>query len=513
MRLAVFKPGMTTLPRLHRALAGLAAALGVLTLCSTASADPEKVDFFSAPYELSGALGPAGREETLTELDALGVGVVRTVVYWRQIAPSPDASSMPAGFDPRDPKTYGANGANWGQVDAVVRGATARGMEVSLVLSGQPPTGRVPRWASRDPVTQSDPDPAKFADFAYAVGRRYGGVAGSIGYARYISIWNEPNLTLFLNAASSRAPGSAVPALYRQLIAAGQTGLSSAGWRGVLLIGETAPTGGGKKALDPVPFFRRTLCLDKRFRPTGGCPDVAAAGWAHHPYSFAIPPFRPPFYRGQISFANQHLLQRGINRARRAGVLLPGAGLWDTEFGYPVKPATFVGVSPRRQAEYNAIAEYIAYRSPGVASFAQYLLRDDRAGFGPLGAFASGLCEFGVPAESLYAGDRICRPAFAGFRTALVARSRGRCVSRARGICAQRKQTARVQLWGHIRPATSPTEVVVRYRDRSGGTRSLTPVTTDAAGYFSFKAKNRSGRRWSISWNGFDGPFVRPYAF
>jgi len=353
-----------------------------------------------------------------------------------------------------------------------------------------------------------------FGDFAYSVGRRYGALAGSVAHVGYISIWNEPNLSLFLNPGPGKGPAS-VPVLYRQLIASGSAGLSAAGWSGVLLGGETGPTGAGRKALDPIPFFRRTLCLDKRFRPTGGCPGLEVDGWAHHPYSFGIPPYKLPYYRGQISFANQRILVRGIKRARLAGLLPSGAALWNTEFGYPAKPETFFGVAPRRQAAFNSIAEYIAYHSPSVASFAQYLLRDDPPANGPAGVFASGLCAPSTPVDSLYTGaaPRGCRPAFAAFRTPLVVRSRGRCLTRTQRECSKRAPTARVEIWGHVRPASTPTEVLIRYRDRRGPRRPLRSVTTDSAGYFSFKAKNRRGRRWSISWNGFDSPFVRAYAF
>ena len=181
-----------------------------------------------------------------------------------------------------------------------------------------------------------------------------------------------------------------------------------------------------------------------------------------------------------------------------------------------MKPPSFFGVSPRRQAEFNAIAEFIAYHSPGVASFAQYPLRDDRAGIGPAGSFSSGLCPANIAPDAIYAGGAAavgCRPALDSFRAPLVVRAHGRCLERTRGACSARKPGARVQIWGHVRPVSSPTEVAIRYRDRRGSAHLLRTLTTDGAGYFSFRAKNHLHRKWCLTWNGLSGPFVRPYAF
>ena len=50
-----------------------------------------------------------------------------------------------------------------------------------------------------------------------------------------------------------------------------------------------------------------------------------------------------------------------------------------TEFGIMSKPNRYQGVPSRKQAEYDAIAERIAWSNPRVASFSQYLLKDDPA--------------------------------------------------------------------------------------------------------------------------------------
>ena len=130
-----------------------------------------------------------------------------------------------------------------------------------------------------------------------------------------------------------------------------------------------------------------------------------------------------------------------------------------------------------------------------------------------LDSFASGLCPTNTP-ESLYAGQGIgCKPAFAAFRTPLVARARGRCLARTERGCMRRTTPRRVTIWGHVRPAQGPTAVQIRYRDRGGAPRHLRSVVTDSLGYFTFKVPNRRGRRWQAVWEGLKGPLVRAYGF
>jgi hypothetical protein len=492
--------------RLRCPLAGtlLAGALLSLTFSASAGASHDQVTFFDASNELSGQFGASARTKSLDEMQHLGVDVIRYEVYWRLLAPSPDAASPPAGFDPRNPLTYGLAGANWAPLDAVVEGAAARGLSVAFVLSGSPPDGKVPRWASRDPNgTQSDPSPGAFGDFAYAVGKRYGGGPGSVGNVRYISVWNEPNSATFLRGAAGQG-AAAIPPLYRQLVSSAGAGLSAAGWPGKLLIGELGPTG-TSKLRKPLRFLRATLCLNRNYKSVGGCAKLDVDGWAHHPYSFGRAPFQPVLNPEQISFANLRVLQRALAKARRAGAL-SGARLYVTEFGYPSRPDSSIGVSQRLQAEYISIAEYLAYKNPGVASYAQYLMRDDPPG-GPASGFTSGLCPHSAPDNAATRNGAGCKPAYAAFRTPLVVRARA---CHKKGCAAA--VSGPVTIWGRVRPATGPTQVTILFRD-GGPAKVLRTVRTDSAGYFQFRAKAKPGRVWRTSWNGFKGPFVRAYRF
>jgi hypothetical protein len=369
-------------------------------------------------------------------------------------------------------------------------------MKVSLVLSGAPPSGRVPRWASQDPNgSQSAPSPGAFSDFAYAVGKRYGGGPGSVGTAAYVSIWNEPNSPTFLRPKAGQGPAQVI-ALYRQLIVGGQQGLAAAGYPGRILAGEVGPIAKDRRR-DPLNFTRAVFCLSRHGKRVGACPRLDISGWSHHPYLFSRPPFLKPFGGRQVSFANLRSMQKLVDRAKKTGAISPSAQFYVTEFGFPSRPDAPIGVPRQQQAEFISIAEYLAYRNPGLASFAQYLLRDDPRGSAAYG-FASGLCPANSP-DTHYVGTGFgCKPAYAAFRTPLVARARS---------------AKRVTIWGYVRPATGPTTVRIRFRDRGGRARPLRKVTTNAAGYFQFGAPNKPGRRWGVALGKLKGPLVRAYAF
>jgi hypothetical protein len=476
-------------------LGALAAAIGALAFASPASASHNQVTFFDASNQLAGQYGAGARTRALDELAALGVDVVRFQVYWRQVAPGADQTAPPAGFNPRDPLTYGTNGANWEPIDTVVKGAMARGMKVSLVLTGAPPSGSVPRWASQDPNgSQSAPSPGAFADFAYAVGKRYGGGPGSVGTAAYVSIWNEPNSPTFLRAKAGGGAAQVI-ALYRQLIVAGQQGLAAAGYRGTILAGEVGPIAKDRRR-DPLNFTRAVFCLNRGGKRVGGCPRLEIGGWSHHPYLFSRAPYLKPFGGRQVSFANLGSMQKLVGQARRTGAISSTAQFYVTEFGFPSRPDAPIGVPRRQQAEFISIAEYLAYNNPGLASYAQYLLRDDPRGSLAYG-FSSGLCPANIALTGPAGAGVGCKPAYGAFRTPLVVRA----------VSAKR-----VTIWGYVRPATGPTTVAIRFRD-GGGARPLRTVRTNAAGYFQFSAKNKPGRLWGVSWNRLKGPLVRAYRF
>ncbi len=453
--------------------------LGVLAAPAGASASSSQFTVFDAPRELKGD-DAALRAQTLDELQALGVQWLRVTLYWKDVAPEPEATRAPV-FDERDPD----EGYVWGRYDPVIREARARGMQILLTVSGP-----VPRWATRtkkDFVTE--PSPLRFERFTTAVGRRYGDDVS------FWAVWNEPNQPNFL-LPQFRNGRPASPAIYRRLFQAADRGLRAGGQGDdPLLAGETAPRG-TRLVVAPVTFLRGTLCLDAQFRRSSRCGRLPADGWAHHPYTTQAGPWFVPGRSTDVTIGVLGRLSSALARAERAGALRADTGIYITEFGVQSEPDPNVGVSQTAQAEYRSIAERIAARNPRVKSFAQYLMRDDfpRENLPEsrrYSGFESGLRGSGGEAKLAYEGFRLPLVALRGSR--------------------------RTTLWGLVRPAAGATTVTLEYRDRGGAWRRLKAKTTTDRGTWATTTALRASRRYRVRWTApdgteFVGPSTRSYA-
>jgi hypothetical protein len=226
-------------------------------------------------------------------------------------------------------------------------------------------------------------------------------------------VWNEPNFPSWLYPQRKRVgrhglvPAS--PRLYRNLVEAAYHGLASTGHASdEILLGETAPLGAGlrprrrplSKTMAPLMFLRELYCLNRRYRSyrgraarRRGCPTNAAArgrfvathpglfnatGWAHHPYSIASKPTWKDRYRDAVTLGSLRRLTRALDRVFFRWREHDPRPVYITEYGYQTNPPDrYVGVSWLRQAVWMSWAEYLAFRNPRVASFAQFLLVDD----------------------------------------------------------------------------------------------------------------------------------------
>ncbi len=359
-------PRLRKLLRAVLALSVLGAALGTSALASTG-----QVTYFEAPKLL---LTPSTRPSTIATLQRLGVSALRVELSWHEVAPRANSVHKPS-FDATEPGAY-----HWGQYDALIEEAHRLGWKVLLTV-----TSPVPRWATGEPrhdnlVTR--PSSLQFERFMTAVGRHYG------GEVQLFSIWNEPNHHEFLAPQFNRNGSPASPRLYRSLYQAGYAGLQAAGIaQPAVLIGETAPEGEsyvrtpvGAHAgynMSPLLFLREALCLSGSWHRARSCGALPTAGWGVHPYPNAIGPLRQPRNPETISIATLYKLTAALDRAARAGALPAHLPVYITEYGIMSKPNLYQGVPAAEQAEWDAISERIAYVNPRVASFSQYLLKDD----------------------------------------------------------------------------------------------------------------------------------------
>jgi hypothetical protein len=442
---------------------------------SEALASHNEAVYFEGSTILSSA---STRERAVAQLQHLGVSALRVELYWVDVAPAAKSATRP-NFDATNPVNY-----NWRGYDWLLAKAKELHWPVLLTV-----TGPVPKWATashRDFLTR--PDPAQFEQFMTAIGRHY---ASEVAF---YSIWNEPNHPAFLRPQFNTNGTPASPRIYRALYQAGYAGLKAAGLASPqVLMGETAPTGftkvnvrrEGKNALlhdvAPLAFLREALCLNSHYRKAGSCGPLPAAGYAHHAYTNAAGPFYRPPERDDVMIGVLGRLTRALDLAAGAGAVPAHLPIYLTEFGVQSRPNRFLGVPVAQQAEYDAIAERIAWSNPRVAAFSQYLLRDDPLGGRPGASVHGGTIGFQTGLQYVSGKPK---PLYFGWPVQLVVSRRGHGVS----------------LWGHVRPTAGATQVTVLVQ-RTGARRyrTLKSVTTDNLGYWSFSSPVR-GAHWRVRW-------------
>jgi hypothetical protein len=470
---------------LSTALVTIVLSVVLWTIPARSLADRQQVVFFEAPSQL---LNPAKRSQAIEQLQGLGVKALRVELHWYDVAPDTNSVHRPT-FDAENPASY-----DWGQYDALISEAQRLKWKILLTV-----TSPVPRWATashRDLVTR--PDDQAFEEFMTAVGRHYGSEVS------LWAIWNEPNVPGWLAPQFNANGTPASPRIYRGLFEAGYAGLTAAGLQSPkVLFGETAPFGtdavdagreGVEREVAPLEFLRGALCLNGAYRKSASCGMLSIYGYAHHPYTYpAVPgPYYRPANPDEVPIGALSRLSHALELASHARAIPAHVPIYLTEYGVQTKPNP-LGVSPATQAEDDAISERLAWENPDVASFSQYLLRDERSS-GRFSGFRTGLeTASGAP-----------KPLYYGFAVPLTVTSK-----RVRGAVG-------FSLWGLVRPATVATDV--RVLVRPAGTkryRTLRVVRTDAAGYWRLRSSVR-GSAWRVSWRSpsgllYNGPPIRAF--
>jgi hypothetical protein len=442
------------------ALLTAAALLGAGALSAApAFASHAETVFFEAPRDLQG-VSATQQAAAFRQLQSLGVRALRVVLYWRAVAPSPNHRHRPS-FNQANPMAY-----HWGSYDAVINKAVALHWKILLTV-----TGPVPRWATpHGEDIYSSPSTSDFALFMEAIGKRYG------RQVKRFSIWNEPNQPGFLRP--QYVHGKLASALiYRGLFLAGYAGLKASGnFAGMtVLMGETSSVAVKTQSVPaPLAFLRGVLCLNSSYRPLGHCARLPADGYAQHPYTSSRGPFwTPP--TDDVTINTMGRLVTALDRAAAAGEIRAGLPVSVTEFGVASVPNPYVGVSLAKQAEFDAVSEYMAWSNPRIASFSQYALRDDHPAGGRVVGAQSGL--------ETYKGR--VKPIYDGFRLPLVVI----------------RTTTGVSLWGLVRPATAATTLTVQYSSNGGRSwHGLAGARTAADGTWSATGRFVARRLWRVRW-------------
>jgi hypothetical protein len=259
---------------------------------------------------------------------------------------------------------------NWTGYDALLRAASAKGINVQLVL-----TAPAPAWATGNHKVGVDRPKAKaFKVFAKAAAEHF---AGRV--QRY-SIWNEPGHRGWLS------PIKKSPALYRGLYTAAYSAIKKADPNAKVFIGETSPFQLGKKgknAWSPLKWLRAVTCAKTNYKRARNCATLLTDGYAHHPYDFAHKPTYKYPGRDNVTVSTLGRLTGALTKLRKSNLLTTPTGgtpfIYLTEYGY--FGSGKYRLSRKKQGSYLVTGFKIAQKNPRVKQMLQYLLAQPRGNF------------------------------------------------------------------------------------------------------------------------------------
>jgi hypothetical protein len=387
-------------------------------------------------------------------MQAAGAQYVRIMVQWSAIAPA----TPPEGFVASDPTSPGYS---WDALDETVEAADSAGLTPILDISG------APRWAYKTlpgSVNGGTPRASDLGDFATALATHYNGLTVGVPAEHVFQVWNEANLSLYLNPVSG--------SVYRGMVNAVADAVHGVDPANLLVAGDLDPFGHptSKKqkwySVAPLAFMRSLLCLSKGVHPHATCKaPVRFDVWSHHPYTFGGP-FGHARKADDVELGDlprmRALLKAGV-RLHHIVSAHP-VQFWVTEFGWDTNPPRPHAASLSLAARWTAESLHQMWLS-GVTLVTWFLLED----YPSPSPYQSGLF---FHASSLSSAKP--KPGLTAFRFPFVAYlgSRGS-----------------VSVWG--RDATSDRETVtIQLRHgTSGSWRTVALVGANANGIFEMTLK------------------------
>lgn len=440
----------------------LVAALGLLgfglSASSASAARPLELGF--AGYTDDLYFDPAVRDLWLNRTVAAGASTVVLGANWVDIAPS----DRPAGFDPRNPNDPAYS---WDSLDVGVRAATAKGLQVMILVN------KAPRWAEGPDRPQNDtplgtwkPDPEELGSFGTAIATRYSGryvdpaapSAGPLPPVRLWGLWAEPNLWVNLTPQFDENNNRASPEHYRRMLAAFYPAVKEVEPANTILNGGLAPYGDppGGLRIRPLAFFRDLLCLKgrKKLKRANCTRKPMLDVLAHNPINLSGGPALSAIHPDDVSSADLKNVRRTLRAAERANTIRPRGKrpLWATEFWWNSRPPRQAGVGLQRHARWIEEALYLFWKA-GASMAINLKIRDG----GDPEAFVNG--------TGLYLANGKAKPALTAFRFPFVVDSQSKRRSRA---------------WGKA-PASGR---LVIEKKKKGGWRRIERLNVDAGEVF-----------------------------
>ncbi len=224
---------------------------------------------------------------------------------------------------------------DWAPSDRVVDAAQHRGLRILATVANSP------AWASLDGQrhTGAPADPARFAEFAGEVARRYRARVSDF------EIWNEPNGRIFFEPDPD-------PLRYTRMLVASYAEIKAVNPKATVVAGALGVTGQGDGVIVPVEFLSRMY--------EAGAADSFDA-LSFHPYDY-----NAPLAVGAL-YATSPMQQMVSMRELMTGNGDGHKPLWITEYGAPTsvvseeKQSMLVVDSVRQWPEVSAAGPFFVY--------------------------------------------------------------------------------------------------------------------------------------------------------
>ncbi len=291
------------------------------------------------------------RADNLRQASVAGASVIHTTATWATIA-----SAKPANPANGDDPAY-----KLADLDELVFQSGIYGLRVMIDING------TPKWANGGKAPNVMP--TRLADltaFAKMLATRYSGHQGH-GTVALWSVWNEPNLQLFL---TPQYVGKTIvgPANYAKLYKAAYAGIKSGSPLSKVAIGETSARGRDK----PLAGVSASVAPGTFAKYLAKVPGLKFDAWAHHPYPTS--PNLPPTQR--VRYPNVTLSTLPAFEKSLKTLFHRSVPVWITEYGHETKPPDPHGVSYAVQAKYAVQAMTIAKNDPNVQMFIWFVFHD-----------------------------------------------------------------------------------------------------------------------------------------
>jgi hypothetical protein len=293
--------------------------------------------------------------KNLSNAQKANASIIHVTADWSQIAPQRPSSPL----NGNDPAYHISD------LDALIAQAGRYGLAVMINISG------APKWANGGQGPNHPPKNVNtMKQFAQMLASRYDGTT-SRGLVSRWSVWNEPNLDLFLTPQYS---GSTIvsPRAYAKIYTAAYRGIKAGNPAAQVAVGETSNRGRDR----PLPGLAGSVSPGRFAAELAKvAPKLPFDAWATHPYP-TNPNLGPTQRVKWPNVTMTRIDQFGDSLQKLFKRRVP---IWITEYGEQTRPQFAGGVTYAQQAKDARKAMQMAADSPYVEMFVWFTIRDSPA--------------------------------------------------------------------------------------------------------------------------------------